>query len=227
MTISIGEAISNIKNNFRLVHADSRVTNKYIYSLIEKHSSWIIKRESDKLVLVKSDGIWQTLNCIDTIEVPTTDPCCKYTSKCSILRTKDRLPETYEDSWGIILRSVNSIDFSQDIHPIKMSEWTRKLESANFKYDKSFYYFYRDGYLYFPNCKWKLISVTGYFKEDISKYNLCEEDGEVNTCLSILDNKWRIPSHLQAMVIDAVLKELLSTYAQINNPGENKINKQP
>ena len=223
--MKINEAISNVKNDFRLVHADRRITLKYIYTLLQKHTAALIKQESDKNVLVKSDTIWQSLNCIELIEVPTTDECCKYTSKCKIYRTKDKLPEMYEDSWGVIFRSINSIDMSKDITVIKMSQWLRKLENANFKYDKTFYVFYRNGYLYFPNIKWKLITITGYFKEDITKYNTCEED--VNKCLPIPEQEWRVPQYLQSRVIDFTIRELLQTFAQANPDQEVQINKIP
>jgi hypothetical protein len=220
----VSEAISQVKNDLKLVHADKRVTNKFIYSLLTKHAAWLIKRESDQLRLIKSDNIWQTLHCIEIIDVPTTDPCCKFKSKCSILRTKDKLPETFEDSWGILVKHVASIDNSQDLHPIKMSEWTRKLDNPNFKYDKTKYYFYKDGYLYFPNITWKLVTITGYFKDDITKYNLCDETSQTLNC-SILDTEWRVPLHLQSMIIDSVLKELTATYLQIPSQ-ETKIDKQ-
>lgn len=222
--MTVNEAISQVKNALRLVHADRRLTVKYIYSVLDKHTAWIIKRESDKMQLIKTDHIWQTLPCVETMEVPTTDPCCKYTSKCKILRTKNKIPSTYEDSWGIVLKHVSSIDNTHDLHPIKLSEWTRKLENANFKYDKTLYYFYRDGYLYFPNMQWKLVSITGFFKENIAKYNDCEDDSDVK-CMSFLDTEWRVPPHLQHFVIDATLKELTSTFMAVNPAQETNINK--
>jgi hypothetical protein len=224
--MTVNEAISNVKNDLRLVHADRRITVKFIYSLLEKHASLFLKRDSDKLQLVKVDNIWQTLNCVETIDVPTTDDCCKFTSKCRILRTKDKLPETFEDSWGILLRHVSSIDNSIDMHPIKMSEWTRKLETPSFKYDKTLYYFYRNGYLYFPNCKWKLVSITGFFKKDISHLNKCEDssDESNSSCVSFLEREWRVPGHLQSVIIDSVINELLSSFAKIPSE-ETEINK--
>lgn len=226
MNVSIGNAISQVKNALRAVHADRRLTVKYIYSVLDKHASWLIKQESDKLLLIKNDNIWQILNCVKTEEVPQTDDCCIFTSKCTILRTKEKLPTLYQDGWGIILRSVDSIDFSQSFQPIKLSEWTRKLDTATFKYDKTLYCFYKNERLYFPNCDWKLVSITGFFKEDISKYNYCEED-VVDCPVSILDAIWRVPEHLQSRVIDFTIKELTSTLMQVPPMPEVNINKNP
>ena len=222
----VSEAISQVKNALRLVHADRRITGRYIYSLLQKHAALFIKRESDKLQLIKVDNIWQTLSCFPTIEVPITDPCCKFTSKCKIVRTKDKLPETFEDSWGILLKHVSSIDNTQDMFPIKMSEWTRKLDNVNFKYDKTYYYFFRDGYLYLPNVSWKEVSITGMFLYDVSHLNNCDpEYVKEQQCISQLERPWRIPNHLKPIVIESVLKELTSTLMNINPSPETNINK--
>lgn len=229
--MKIGQAISMVKNDFRLVHADSRVTYKYIYGLIQKHASWIIRQDSDKNKLIKLDSIWQTIKCIDLIDVPTTDGCCKFTSKCKILRTKEKLPKMYEDSWGSLIRSINSVDISQELQPIKYSEWTRKIDNPDMKYNKTLYYFYKDGYLYFPNLSWKTVNITGYFKEDVSFLNNCQvtsiEEFKKNKCASILDQEWKIPPHMESRVMDFVIKEVLSTYLQANPNQEVNINKIP
>ena len=102
---------------------------------------------------------------------------------------------------------------------IRLSAWT------NFKYDKTKYFFYKDGYLYFPNISWKLVSITGYFKNNINSYNNCEGDNLDPKDCSLLDSEWRVPLHLQSMVIDSVLKELTSTFLQIPSQ-ETQIDKQ-
>ena len=229
--MKIGQAISMIRNDFKLVHADSRITNKYIYSLIQKHASWIIRQDSEKNKLIKLDSIWQTLKCMELIDVPTTDGCCKFTSKCKILRTADKIPSMYEDSFGSLIRSVNSVDISQELQPIKYSEWTRKINNPDMKYNKTLYYFYKDGYLYFPNMTWKTVTVTGYFKEDVSKHNACgfmsKEEAKSINCMSILDSEWKIPPHMESRVVDFVLKEISATFTKANPNQEVNINKKP
>lgn len=212
--MTYNEIISQLDNEFSLVSADSRLTNKFWYSLIQKHTSWIIKQESDKMFLFHSDSIWQTLDCVDLIEVPTTDECCKYNGpSCTIYRTKEKLPSLYEDVFGVIIRSINSIDYSKSLQHITFQEWLRKQANPDSKYDKNLYYFYKNGFLYFPNIKWKLASITGYFKDNINKYNTCSQT-KYNKCESLFESEWRIPSHLIARVAEACLKELSSTYMQ-------------
>lgn len=222
--MTYNEIISQLSTEFALSHADSRITNKFWYSLVQKHTAWIIKQESDKMFLFHADSIWQTLNCVDLIEVPTTDDCCKYNGpSCKIYRTKEKIPKLYEDIFGIVIKSVNSIDFNTSLKHINMQEWLRKQKNKDSKYDKNFYYFYRNGYLYFPNIKWKLISITGYFQDNINKYNVCDNNISDNKCESLFTSEWRIPSHLIARVVDACLKELSSVYLQLKE--DNQIDK--
>jgi len=224
MVVTVENIISNIKNDFRLTHADRRITFKYIYSLLDKHASWVMKTESDNLRLVKSDNMWQTISCVPTEEVPLTDECCKYNSKCTIVRTKEILPELYEDSWGILIKSILSSDNSTDIDIIKEQEWQRKLNSHNRKYDKTLYAFYKNKRLYLANSELKEINITGAFKEDVSKYS-CESNN--NYCMSILDGEWRVPQHLHGRIVDAVIKELMATFVRIDPNQEVQITKSP
>jgi len=222
--MTYNEIISQLSNEFALSHADSRITNKFWYSLIQKHTAWIVKQESDKMFLFHTDSIWQTLNCVDLIEVPTTDDCCKYNGpSCKIYRTKDKIPKLYEDVFGVIIKNVNSIDYSKSIQHITIQEWLRKQNNPDSKYDRNFYYFYKNGYLYFPNIKWKLVSITGYFSDSINKYNTCDNEPIENQCESLFESEWRIPSHLIARVVDACLKELSSTMMQVKE--DNQIDK--
>lgn len=223
--ITIAEAISQVKNDVRLVHADRRITHKFIYSLLMKHAALLIKQESDRNKIIKLDDIWQSF-CFDLEEVPTTDECCKISlkNKCSIQRSKIKLPEMFEDSWGSIFRSVTTIDYSKDIQPIKYSEWIRKIENPNSKYDNTIYCFFRNGYLYFPNSIFKTVIINGYFKDDV----LNDECSDLyEPCKSILQSIWRLPSYLQKPTIDGVLQELLTTYLKINPNQEVQITKNP
>ena len=131
--MTYNEIISQLSNEFALSHADSRTTNKFWYSLIQKHTAWIVKQESDKMFLFHADSIWQTLNCVDLIEVPTTDDCCKYSGpSCKIYRTKDKIPKLYEDVFGVIIKNVNSIDYSKNNENKSLPDPFREVKSLFF-----------------------------------------------------------------------------------------------
>lgn len=208
MTI-VSQFISQVRNQLRAIQADARYSNKFIFSIINKHARWLIKREADRQKIMYFDYLFQTLKCVDVAEAPAIDDCCGIKSKCTVMRTKDKLPKLYEASGGVIIRSVHTIDGSKEINYIKLSDYTRKLEDPNSKYDNNLYFFYNDGYLYFPKSKIKMVMIKAFFEDDIKKYNKCEESDE-KVCTSKLDEPFFIPPYLEAELMDFVLKDIMN-----------------
>ena len=159
--MTIREAIHRVKRLFREINSDSRLSDRTVYSLLSNHSKWLIYRESEKFTLLKLDKLFQPLNCIDVIEAPLIDPCCGIRNQCTIFRTKDKLPDMFEDSYGGIIRSVTAIDNQTSLTLIKPSEWERKQKNPWINKDKkNSFYFYSDGHLYFPNGFWKKVNLS-------------------------------------------------------------------
>lgn len=200
------ELISQVKNELKLNNADSRLTNKLIWSVISKHLAWLIKRESEKFRIMRLDSIFQTAKCIDVEEAPAIDDCCGVKSRCKVMRTKEKLPKIYEDSDGILIKSVFTIDGSKDFAGIKITDYMRKLENPHSKYDKGSYYFYNNGYLYFPKSKVRKVMVKAYFADDVTASCGCD-DVEV-PCTSNLEFQANVPEYLLGELMNQVLLEL-------------------
>ena len=213
-------AISNVKTDLKLVNADNRKTNKEIDTLINKHSDWLIDRESNSFKLSRRNINYQPYSCANVIEVPTIDPCCNVTTKCTIYRTELKIPAIYEDTNGIIYKEVTSVDGSTEIKPSTLSDYKIKKESPwGRKTDK--FWFYSNGYLYgdLP----KKIKITALFKDDLILNTDCDpcKDCE-KKCVRYLDSTWQVPGYLQAQVIDFVVKEITP---ELNIPTQEKIDK--
>lgn len=223
-----GELISQIRNELRLANADSRLTNKLIWSIIQKHSEWLIKRESRKLRILNQDIIFQTIKCADLDYAPVIDDCCGVRSKCKVFRTRAKLPDLYEDDWGVIIKSVFTIDGSEEFTFITIQEYMRKLESPEHIYDKSKYFYYNNGYLYFPKSSIKKVMIKGYFIDEVeNKCETCPQDEM--PCVSMLDSPVRIPAHLLGELMSHVLNELSGITLKIQsdediNKNENRKN---
>lgn len=214
------EAVYKIRKLFREVNADSRLSNRLVFSLMENASKWLISRESDKQKLIRNDKAFQMLKCVEVIEAPLIDPCCGIKSLCTMYRTKNRIPELYEDSNGVIIRGVLTIDGQTSLFQIKPSEWERKQNNPWIDKDKkNKYFFYSDGYLYFPNGSWKMIEIDALFTRDISDYNLCDDkltcDDETKQCRKFLDKKFILPEYLEAQMYDSVKKDLIEIYKKL------------
>ena len=204
------ELISQVKNQLRMVNADYKISNKFIWLIIDKHVRWLIKREGEKMRLVKNQFLFQTLKCVEVEEAPAIDDCCGIRSRCTVHRTKYKLPKLYEDGYGVVIKSVYTLDGSQEFQPISIQQYIRKLENPNSKYDKALYYYYNNGWLYFPKSKIKMVMVKGYFEEDIAKYNHCDNN-DIDPCKTKLDEQLNLPDYLLGELLEHVVKDLIVT----------------
>lgn len=211
---TIGAVISQIRNDLKQFTVDSKLTDRDIFSVLKSHSYWIISQESDKLKISKQQHLFQEYKCAEVIPVPTTDECCNIQTKCKIYRTKDKLPSMFTDDIGQIIRSVTSVDWSQDLQRTSYENFLRIQKDVDYKYNTTKYYFIRDNYMYFPTTQWRKINMLVYCDTDISLYNTCgcnDNDG----CLKMQDRLWRVPDKLQARIMDAAINEFSKTYMRV------------
>lgn len=178
-----------------------------------------MSRDADAFRLTRRDSIYQTLKCVEVEEAPAIDPCCGLRSKCTVFRTKNKLPDLLEDSMGPRISMVAPIDnmfkskgSDKQLLVISAKDWLKKLDNPWSKFNMDGYVIYNDGYLYFPNRNWKLVLVEGIFLEDISSYNSCSED---NSCKRFLDNKVFAPERQVAEAIGKSIEELAGVYKRM------------
>lgn len=218
--LTLREVISQVKIPNKFVNADSKITNKFIYSLLKKHRDTLVRQLDGKFEIYKLSYLFQTWQCVDLIAAPTVDECCGVKTDGIVYRTKLKIPKALTGADGPILGRVTSLDGSVDIFGITPLEWNRKLENTNSKYDKSLYYFYNNGYLYFPNLKWKKIEVQAYFEDDIKKDNVCCGEDPEDKCKTFLDTEFRIPKHLLAACVGLTNEEIFNLYQRLQGEDE-------
>ena len=207
------QAISRVKKMFREVNADSRFTNKLAYSILDSAAKILIKRENDKMKLYSQSQLFQHYKCVDVIEAPTIDPCCGIKAYCKIWRTRERVPELYEDSTGPILKGVFTIDSSETIDYISSLDVLNLMKNPwRKKKDKKFVFF-DDGYFYFPNGAYKKVDIFGYWKNVV--VSNCDEENK-NKCVRFLDQPFYIPGYLEKPVFELAQQEIANTYMKIN-----------
>lgn len=223
MTKTNREYIYQVKKILKETYGDSRVTNKFVYSLLTKHAKWLIRRESNALKLAKYQSLYQTYKCVEVIEAPLIDPCCGISSLCKVWRTKEKLPELFEDTDGVLITNITSVDRSYAYDFMTPDSIQRKLNNPWVqKYNTArTYAFYENGYLYFTE-RTVLVEVRGMFTKDISTLGKC---GKEQPCIPFLDQPFYLPGYLEAEVISHVEKELASLYKAI--PEDININKNP
>lgn len=204
MATTVGESISRVRNLVKGVKEDAFITDRFLYSLIIKYAKLLIKRQDNENKIMRFQSLFETIPCLELVEVDKVEACCTgIRTNCTIRRTKDKLPSVLEGSYGPLFRSVTSLDRSIELYRTYPSIYTNIANSTNAKYNKQKYYWYLDGYLYFPNIEWDGILVEGLWSESVD-YLKCDGD----PCAPRQDHPVHIPEYLFAEVEQLVMKDL-------------------
>lgn len=203
--MTIGEGISRLRILIKSVKQDATLSDRFLYSMILKHGKLLMRRQDNLNRIMKFNSIFQALNFVELEEVDKIEAQCKgIKSNCTFMRTKHKLPKMIEGYWGVLIRSITSIDYSEQVHHTYPTTYEQMTTQKYFKYNKKKYFWYLDGHLYFPNLHWDAVRVEGIFEEDISKYNCDEEDD----CIFMQDRQMPIPDFLFSEIENMALKEL-------------------
>ena len=217
---TIGDITSRIRSQVKAVKQDSMLTDRLIYSIILKHSKWLMKREDSKNRLMSFSGVMQTMDFVELIEIDKVEACCTgLKSDCNIKRTKDKMPIFLQGYYGPLIRTISSIDGSEELQPTLPSVYLGLSKSKNFRFNKAKYYWYLDDYLYFPNLEWDAIRIEGIFEEDISMYT-CAPDN----CIQKIDLLFNVPDYLFGELEAAVLKDIIAMYQIPSDASPDKQN---
>jgi len=190
---SIRESISRIRNVFKLVSEDAFITDRYIYSVLLKYAKALIRRQDNENKLMQYDSLFETLPFVDLISIDKIEAdCAGVKTGCNIMRTKNKLPKIMTGSVGPILRIVSSIDGQDVFQQCKAAVYVAMSQSTNFKYNKTHYFWYKNGYLYFPDINWEAVSIEAMFEGPVDAF--CNENDE--DCTPAQDRNFTIPDYL-------------------------------
>lgn len=205
MKTTIGDVCSRIRTRLKGKRQDPLLTDRTIYSVVNKHAKWLMKREDSKNRLMAFSGVLQTLDYVELVEVDKVEACCTgLSSDIKIKRTKDKMPVFMQGYYGPLIRTVASLDGSEELQPTVPSSYLAMSKSKNFKYNKTKYYWYIDDYIYFPNLEWEAVRIEGIFEDDISDWT-CEED----SCRQRSDQTFNVPDYLLGELEERVFQEFV------------------
>lgn len=217
---TIGEVISRVRGQIKGEAQDAFLTDRYIYSLIQKFTHLLMRRQDQASKLTKFNSVWQTLPFLELIDVDKVEAeCTGIKSGCLIKRTKDKLPHMMEGYWGPLIRTITSIDGSVEIQLTYPSSYISMTKTTSFKYNKTKYCWYLNGYLYFPNIEWDAIKLEGVFDDDVSEWQ-CDAD----RCLPRYKQKINVPEALFAEIESQVLSVMFNTIKIPSEDSDNKLN---
>ena len=205
---TIGEAVSRVRNVLKGVKEDPFLTDRTIYYSILKYAKALIKREDNQFRLMRMSSIFQVLPYIELIDVDKVEAgCIGVYSGCYFKRSKEKVPSILNGMFGPIIRTVSSIDGNIELFRTEPGTWVSMTKTTTFKYNKNRYFWYLDGYLYFPNIDWDAIRMEAIFEGTV---DTCTSDD----CLIKQDQNMTIPEYLFAEVEQFAIKEL-TTMMQI------------
>lgn len=203
--ITISEAVSRVRNQAKSVKQDAFLTDRFLYSLIMKHAKLLMRRQDNLNRIMKFNSVFQTLDFVELIEVDRAQAQCHgIDTGCYFKRTKEKLPAMIEGYYGPLIRAVTSIDLSEEVTPTYPTTFEQMSRQKTFKYNKKKYYWYLNGYLYFPNMEWDAIRLEGVFEGDISNYN-CDATDD---CSYIQDKNINVPEHLFPEIEQLVMRDI-------------------
>ena len=205
---TIGEAVSRVRNVLKGTKEDPFLTDRTIYYSILKYAKALIKREDNQFRLMRMSSIFQVLPYIELIDVDKVEAgCIGVYSGCYFKRSKEKVPSILNGMFGPIIRTVSSIDGTIELYRTEPGTWVSMTKTTTFKYNKNRYFWYLDGYLYFPNIDWDAIRMEAIFEGTVET---CTSDD----CLIKQDQDMAIPEYLFAEVEQFAIKEL-TTMIQI------------
>ncbi len=202
---TIGEAISRVRNTLKAVKEDAFLTDRNIYFLLTKYGQTLLKREDNQFRLMKISSIFQVLPYVELIDVDKVEAgCIGVYSGCYFKRSKEKLPTILDGAFGPIIRTVSSIDGTIELYRTDPGTWVSMTKTTTFKYNRSIYFWYLNGYLYIPNVDWDAIRVEAIFEGTIES---CDTD----PCEVKQEEQFALPEYLFSEVEQFTLQELTMT----------------
>jgi hypothetical protein len=213
--ITVGESITRVRNILKGVKEDAFLTDRAIYYNIIKYGRTLLKREDNQNKLMRMSNIISTIPFLELIDVDIVEAgCYGIHTNVFIKRTKDKLPAIFQGSYGPLIRTVASLDGSQLLTVTQPSLYSKITKSTTFKYNKTNYYWYMNGYIYIPNIEWEGIKIEALFEGNIGELTCNKED----ECRIKQDQLLPFPEYLFAEIEQFVIKEMAMTL-QIQDPG--------
>jgi hypothetical protein len=203
MSIKIAEAVSRLKNQIKSVGQDAFLTDRFVYSVLRKYAHLYIRRQDSGNKVMKVTSLFQPVQAeLEEVD-PALSGCRCILSGCRIKRTKGKLPDIIEGYWGPIIRSVTSLDYSVQLEQTYPTQYEKMITQKNFRYNTKKYFWYLDGYLYFPDIEFDYVLIEALFEVSVNG-DICKPD----PCEYYQEKEYFISDFLFAEIEQGVLKDL-------------------
>lgn len=202
---------SDIISFLRINNIDERLSYRYILSELRDIAQTLIKQDTDNRRIFKFPELWRPLPCgVEMEEVPLIECGIDLVDTRTIMRSKEKLPKSYETNYGPLMR-VSNIDNSVNFFSTTAEAYT-DFQNRRYKNQRQLYFFIVDDYLYIPNAYVEIVRVTGFWKDDdYLQYGHCKKS---QNCIKPLDMEFNCPSYLRDPVKRTLKQQLLQTFGR-------------
>lgn len=221
--VSKRQAIDSLRQKLMERNADSVLSNQFLYTVLQEHAMWLIKREVSAGRIYRNVSLFQPLT-IDMIEVPLVDSCLKIKTNCKIFRSKKKLPEMWTDNNGPVIKTVVSLDGSTDFFYTNPTTYQSKINDPYQRMGSIKYSYFDNGYLWTPVYNPHKLIVSGFFKDDLALYeDDCDECQKAKGCVRFLDTEFMVPDFILAELYSKALEQLANITKRL--PEDQQIDK--
>jgi len=218
--------VSDVRSTHKLLSTDNVITDRAIASELRNNTLLLVKRETNLRRLWATDTIFETIPCLELVEVPISE-CGEYADDCTVARSKYKIPRLAEGNYQYLIQGVWSINAlggkGKKLKEITINRYINLLRLPIIKNEE--YYWITNDYLYVSNPFLKALRISALFEGDVPneiKFPECDGCGcgvasvDLNElCKNPLDKEFSLPGYLSKQVLDLTSQKLLSTYFRL------------
>lgn len=234
--MKIGELIQRIQSLYsRGVQSDdSRLTPRHIYNKLLTSRYNILYQYNEAKKYKLSDWNYQTLSCVELIQVPSHECNCLPEIDCGILRTKYELPKILSFGGKLLIQNVSTIDNSIQYDKTSISKSQHKSKGNKYAIKIKPQWYIQNKYLYINDINAsKYIKITAVFDDPLQAKSFpsaCNDNGTNtdNNCINIFEEEFNVDSELLEPIIQNCVQELIGTFSKMqeddtNNTKDNRL----
>lgn len=215
--MKIGDIIQRIQSLYSkgVQSDDSRLSSRHIYNKILTTRSRLLSQKAKSKQKI-SDWNYQTISCIEMIEVPIHEcPCAPYADCVTVKRSRYPIPRVMHDYNGNLIDYVMTIDGGDKFD---YSNRRELLHVGGNKYTASRRRYIIDkGYIYAYGVDVpKILQMRALFEDPIEAMNFisyCPSES-VDNCIDILDIEFPIDNDTIDTLIQLSVEELIAVFKQ-------------
>ena len=214
----IGEVIQRVQALYSkgTPSDDSRLSNRHIYNKLRSIRAMLLSQSLNKKQKV-SEWNYQTIPCIELIEIDINECPCTPQTNCKILRSKYKLPKPLLSLSDVAIKNVSTIDRKKIFDKYSLSSHAYKIGNKFTSEKESF--FFEAGFLYiFSKTPKKVIRLVGLFEDPVEVENyileFCNDCTDCITCLDYLNISFPIDESMIDTVVQLAAEELIILFSK-------------